>query len=605
MTESVARRGRDAFVSSVKPNIEYGGARYLQLKTGEKRALVYVPMPADIVGKTVASATLTAHVRGAWSAQTLNVTPLAADWSDARVNWNNQPTTRTGTASVTTGALSDGDEVAIDVKVLVQQVADGQKHYGWRVGTFATTEQRLYAFDSGRPAWTLTVVTSEAPEAPSVLVPNGSVVGVGSPTMTFDYTDLSALRVQIDPAADEVTPDFDSGWLTTTTPVFDPDAHGYTPISVSATSQWRVAVRKTGSSVDSEWSDWAPFTYQPLPVLTLDSPAAGVLYDPTSDVLAHIGGTNLDAYRVRITSGTDRTNVLYDSGKVPASSASAIAHALPEKNADKSRIFVDDRNYQLNVRAFDDYVREDTADSKTYAELWATIHFDDDLARTPVTSLYAAQVGETPSVRLSWTRAAAADAWVVVRDGAVVARLDPADTVIGASTYSWTDPHPEPNLQHVYRIHALVDGTRSAASPTATITTLVLGMWLLRDNGDAVCVDGDGVGGFRTLERRASYKPLRVPYDVDIITGFEGLSGAFEGSVEERTDQALEDAIAVLDAIKNAPSEPVQMVYAEVSVPVLVRQLTCLPDPAWTLTRRRHSVSFDVFQVGDFKHGVN
>lgn len=610
MTESVARRGHDTWVGSAHPNAEHGDTNAVQLKSGEKRALLFMPMPTGLAGRQVGSAVLSGHAAEAVSAQTLTFAPLNEKWAAAWANWNKQPAIRAGSVTAAIGALAQGGEFTVDVTSQIQSVADGSPHWGWRISTSAGTTQKFYSFDSAQDSWTLTIVFSDNPDEPTGLKPDGGVVANGKPFLSYEYdevggvsTELAAHAIQVSATANPASLQLDTGWLSTTVARFDLGASAYAGLGAGATTSWRVRVRNEDGA-ESAWSDWADFTYRALPVLTLDSPAAGVLYDPTSEVLAHIAGTNLDTYRVIITSGTDRSNILYDSGNQPAGGPSNIALELPEFNEYGTRIFKDDRDYQLNVQAHDTYNRQ-AGGYATYAEVWSTIHFDDDLALTPIASLNAWQVSDLAAVQLTWTRAAAADKWQVEDNGVLVAVLEPADTVIGVSTYTWIHKNPQPNTLHTYTVRAVTTGVgRSVAGPSDTIVPLVEGLWLVRDDHSAVRLDGDGVNGFRTLERRASFNPVNLPYSVDIITGFEGVSGTFEGVIDEEIDQSIADAVVVLDAIKVNPSEPVRLIYGDVSVPILVKNLTCLPDGSMRPEAdRRHFVVFDLQQVGEFKHG--
>jgi hypothetical protein len=105
---------------------------------------------------------------------------------------------------------------------------------------------------------------------------------------------------------------------------------------------------------------------------------------------------------------------------------------LPQKY-EGQRVLVDDRNYQLHIRVWDTFTTGSRPPARpAYVDSWSTFHFDDDLTQTPIASLTADQ--QTPrrsAVTLTWTRASAPDAWVVLRDGKVVARLDPADVITG------------------------------------------------------------------------------------------------------------------------------------------------------------------------------
>jgi hypothetical protein len=49
----------------------------------------------------------------------------------------------------------------------------------------------------------------------------------------------------------------------------------------------------------------------------------------------------------------------------------------------------------------------------------------------------------------------------------------------------------------------------------------------------------------------------------------------------------------------------VQLIFATVSKPVLVSNLTVLPDPEYRDDMNRHRVTFNVDQVGDFDYRVS
>ena len=70
-------------------------------KSGENtRALVRFPSPTVPSGCVLQSATLRLYAGGYTGGRTIQALPLAADWTEGGVNWNNQPAT-TGTASAT------------------------------------------------------------------------------------------------------------------------------------------------------------------------------------------------------------------------------------------------------------------------------------------------------------------------------------------------------------------------------------------------------------------------------------------------------------------------------------------------------------------------
>ena len=614
MTTSTPKKGYDTWIDSTHIHKPHGSTSWLRLLADQYETFVWLPMPDRMKGRTIASATLTGHAHGTLVAQTLTLKAVGARWGAGSITWNNQPSVfgvPFPATAVISGAV-DGDEIVWDVTSLVQAVADGTiPHFGWRVTTDAATEQKLVAFNSGELAWTLEVEFDETPDAPTALVPNGTVVGAAKPVVSFDFTeygaaptDLASVRVEVDLTGDTIV-DWDSGWVTVVSPTLDLAAQGMTgTVSAGDTIYWRASVQDS-SGRQSDPSDWVTYTYQPLGSLTLDSPAAGVLYDPTSEVIATMSGpADLDAYLIEVTDGDDRTSVRFSSKKQAATDPAEIAFELPLKNDDGSRIFTDDLDYQIHVRAWDTFDRQPTPGLAAHVDLWATVHFDDDVALDPVTTFQVKQIDATPFVQLTWTDVAAADAYVVSRDSVHIARLDPADTVAGVSAYSWIDTGAAPAVQHVYELRRLTDGVGRSKAKRASIKIDPEGVWLLRDNGDYVVLDGTGIDQLAMLERRLNYTPLNLPYTVDILTAYEGLSGPLVLSIEDDDDRTVAHAKKVLDAIKRKSTETVQFIAASVSKPVRVKNLEVIPDPDYRGDMNRHVVRFSITQVGDFDFKV-
>ena len=620
IVDSTAKRGYDAWVDSANTHATHGSASWMQLQTATKRGYLWLPISPLVHGRTIASATLTGHVHGVLDAQTITVAPAASGWQASTITWSNQPTTRSGTATAVNGSPQvDGSAVVFDMTALVQQVATGGfSHFGWRVSTNAAAVQKLATFDAGVLSWTLEYEYDEPPDAPSALAPNGTVAGAAKPVVTFDFTeygatqsDLAMVRVETDNDQNGSV-DWDSGWLAAVDPSLDLAAAGMTgTISSGQSVNWRVAVQDQ-SGDQSTFSDWATYTYYPLPTLTLDSPAAGVMYDPTSDVLAHVGGgggSTLAAYRVQVTDGDDRSSVRYDSGKRKATDPANIAEALPLRNSDGSRIFTDDDNFQIHVRAWDNRDRQATPGLAAHVDVWATVHFDDNGALAKVSSFQATQVDQTPFVQLTWTDVAAADAYLIARDGVHIARLTSADVVVGVSTYSWTEPDPPaPADNHIYAVRRLTVGVGRSAPRRDSIKIFPQGLWLLRANGDSVRLSytsSDAGLTLRLAERRATYSPVNLPHSVDILTAYEGLSGHAGLSVCDMDDQSIHEALRVLDAIKTHSTDSVRLIYADVSKPVLVSNMSVVPSPVlYEQSARLHMVDFDVTQVGEFDFRV-
>lgn len=599
MADSVIKRGRDTHVRSDKPDKEFSQTQHPLLKSGLAKVYVFLPMPG-IRRKTVESATLSVPVSGAWAAQTLTATPLDEAWVPRQTTWNNQPATRAGAVSAAQGAKSDGQRVSIDVTAYVQTIANGARHFGWQITTGSSAENRVVGFDAaGDDSWKLTIDFVEAPEPPSDLYPNGEVVEA-KPVVTFDFvdlggdsTELAAVNAQVNSSASP-TGAWDSGEVATVTPEFNLSAWTGTPVDGS-TYYYRLRV-KDGAGYWSDWSDWASFVYDPKPTLTIDQPTGGLIWDPSPTVLFSISDGVIKAYRVRVFRVSDDHEV-FDSGRTAGSGTTDQAHHIPFKQHGK-RILRDDQDYRVQVRIWDRNDRKAPA----WTQMSATFHLDDDVTPPAPTDVVAVQIGDTPRVRVSWKRTGTTDGWVVLRDAEVIARLDADEVEADAGTYSWVDSGASPYLAHTYQVKAIDNGTSKQTTPSAdtSLTTAVGGVWLLTDDTE-VRLRGNGVDNFRTVDRRASYKPLNLPYDIDIVHAFEGVVGSYAGGIEAQGGEDWEAYRRRLLRMKGRPSETVQLVYGTVNVPVLLRDVSVMPSGSFQPHNKRQDVSFSVQQVDDFE----
>ncbi len=312
----------------------------------------------------------------------------------------------------------------------------------------------------------------------------------------------------------------------------------------------------------------------------------------------------MEAYRIRITHGADRTKVLYDSGKQPETGTS-IVWSIPLRNDAGRVILPDDSTRWLNVQVWDTVDREATPGDPTWTQTWTQFTVDDDLATTPVATLAVTQVGDTPAVQVVWTRAAAADSWELLKDGKVVETFENEDLVIAGTSFTATFPDTESWVPHTYNVKAVVNGKRSTKGPTRTFTTQVEGVWLRRTNGDMVQLRGTGIDEWVQMDRRITYKPVNRAIDVDIITQLEGITGPFKGTISESPTQDLDAALAILATIKDNPSDAVNLIAADLRIVVRLRHLTVLPSSSFMEGSRQHRVEFEFFQVGDIGYGVD
>lgn len=612
MAEQTIRRGQNTTVQSTPTAAatkNYAGLSFPRV-SDTKRTLLSIPL-TQILGRTIVAATLQPRVRVVagqpWAAQTVTVQPIATRWSVDKVTWANQPGVRTGTASTATGALNDGDRFDIDVTALIQQIANGLPNYGWRISTSAGKLGAFYGF-AYDDSWVLVVETSDAPETPTALSPSGGVVSRQKFVIRTDFTDLggstdqAAIQVQVDP--DATAPyAFDSGEVATNVPELDLATTAYAGLADAATTKWRVRVKDT----DGYWSDysaWATVTRATKPTLTLNSPAGGVLGDPTGVVQATISAGTIRFWSVRIVRADDPSDIRWDSGRQPGTGTS-FAVTIPARNDDGDRVFRDDTTYLLRIRVWDRLDRVSGGpDDPPFVQSLTSFVFDNDLALAAPTALTLTSSSTEPAVQLTWNRTGSADGWVIHRDGELAAVLEPDDVIaLGAGKYTWADREARPNRESTWAVRALVNGKRSAPA-TKTGIARIDGVWLLSAHGDVRLV-GTDVTSLVRKDRRATYSLPGRPDDIDIIGALGGITGAYKGTIGRghgrKSTADVEAAAAVLRRIRRDPTTPVRLVYSTVSIPVLLRDLNVTPHPERiTGVNDLYNVAFECYQVGDF-----
>lgn len=602
MGNAVIRGGVDAWVGAGAPNQEHPRTRFLRVDSGQRESFVYLRSPVP-PGATVTSAVLRFVVRDSdGSARTLTCRRVGEKWGARRTNWKNKPGT-TGTAA--TYSLPAGHQrdhvVEFDVTSHVQSVANGDEHYGWKITSDSTDLLHLYSLQAGREKPVLEVEWSDAPSAPTSLTPSEGAVSVSHPTLQFDYTDVSgatelaAVQVQIDPASDEVTPAFDSGEVATTDPEMDLGGTAYAGLTDGETTSWRVRV-KDEAGLWSEWSEWAVLTRTAKGTVSITNPADiadPYVSEPTPAISWTFSGVQT-AWMVSITNADARGSVLYTSGKRPGTET---AHTLPEG------VLKDSRNYSVSVRVWDDQDREATPGDPVFSAAWRDFVMSDDAGTAGVESLTGSVVADAPWVDLTWTRSTAPDAFAVYRDEVVVEVLDPTDVLVDGQTteYAWRDSTADPYREHTWSVRAVVNGSQSTDEGlTYTATTAPVGIWLSDlERGVTVVFAGDDEGTWTMPDEASVYTPVGSEEAVRIVGGLRGYEGGLSGDlIDGFQGKTFAQQEADLWSIKERPSQKVRLIVGDVSLPVLIGNLSVAPRP---ITRKGgivKGVSFDFWQVG-------
>lgn len=596
MAEFDISTGNDTFIQAVNPTVNHSTAAYPAVKSGAFAILLFMPLAMSrIGGKTITSATLSAPVQTAWVSQTLTFQALDAAWDVAAVNWSNVPGVTGSTATDATGALAAGVRFEADVTALVQAIADGQANYGWKITTNQSTDKStLRGFDSGFASWVLHVEVSDIPDAPEQLSPAG-VISVGAPVITVDETDdMAAINVQVDADATGAA-DFDTGWVTTTTPQLDLSSTAFTPIADGVTTNYRARVKLTDGAI-SDWSDWVEITRVDKPSIVFDS------YDvtPTPRIQAHLSpaGDSDTRWQVIVKDPDDPSNWLYDSGD--ALTGAALDHTVPVTWKGRN-VLPADGDYDVEIRALDRFDRVASAGAPTTVRDTTTATLTTDGGVTAPVSLTVTLAGSGfPDPTLVWTAGASPTDFVILRDDAFLAVLDPDDYLTGTLEWTYVDTTAEPNMEHTYAVRSTgtVSGVSkmSADSPTDSVTATSEGVWIRSTFGD-VQLRGRDVGGLQQVDKR---QPFVLPYrfeNVDIVTAIGGYEGTFTGNLFQLGDQDVDEARAILEQLRQAPMTDVRLVWGTQNRPGRVRGLSVTPHPDQTDGNRAHVVSFGFFET--------
>lgn len=611
MTDSTVAAGKDAWALSTSPDAAHPEPKRPRLTAGVAEAFVSLPLKQQVADRNVTSAILSCPVRDSWAPQTITVAAVTEKWSPRTLSWSGTPGRPAVGASVSEAqpALAAGERFEVDVTSLVQAIASGADNFGFRISTNSAAANRLYGFATGQPSWQVELAFEDQPEAPTPQAPLGGAVGI-EPVVAWDYNqgageedvEQAASRVWVNTSPTQ-TGAADSGWVSNELPEYDlASLSGWSPSS-GTTYYWQVQTRD-GVGSESDLSDWAEFTYRPYPSLTLTNPGTGLVWDPTPTIAFALGGgAVIRQYRIQVfthASGKKR----YDSGWENGGSATSITRTLPEKWKG-ARVHVDDRTYRLVIRVRDRLDREATGDDPGMIVSSTTYVFDDDATPVPVSDLHVTQIGDTPRMRLSWTRpSGVTKAWVIHRDGRRIARVDADDDSLeGAGTsWSWIDDGATGYQTHVWTVKAIDNSSQKQTipSPEAFGQSVVKGVWLLGEDTEVV-LDELNIDGFRNDDRRAIYSPIGLEHDIDIVYALRGLSGPFVGGISSIGGRDWEAALETLKAMRSDTDEPVRLVYGTVNVPVILRNVSPgLPAPEILPNNMLHAVTFEAHQVDEF-----
>lgn len=595
MTTVTIRAGVDTYADQAKATTNYGTSKSLALTTGKQVGWLYIE-PKIPRGASVLSATLRLHAKGSWGAASVTVSAqrAAASWKVSQLNWNNEPAVTGVVASKAVAGAVDGTEIALDVTAIFQTIAGGAANYGLRISSNSSTSHSIYALDSATFRPELDVTWSDAPDKPTTLSPaTGQSVGIPKPVLRFDYTDVSgstqlvAVQVQVDPAANWVTPAFDSGTVASSDPELNLANTTFAGLAANATTQWRVRVQDA-AGLWSAWSDAHSFTYTTKGALTLVNPAAAapVVNDFTPPIDWTFTGRTQQSYRITVAQDDTPTKYLFDSGWV---TSTATELTLPPKVLTKTG-----QAYRVSLYVRDTIARENTPNDPPWVSVVRTFTFAEG-ASIPITGLTASQpYPGRPWVTLNWRRDSQPDAYNVLRDGVVVASgLDVQSLLQSDGSSSYTDKDGAANVVHTWTVQAVVNGKTSSGNPTASLALTAPAVWLTDTDTDHLLpILGVESPTFTMVDVANAYAPVGSSAVVRIVQAQRGLEGSISGRITDYAGASAATWEANLLWMKRRPTLQLRLTIGSQSFRVVVGDVVVAPLPGALPNDRMVSFSF-------------
>lgn len=489
-------------VQASKPSYSFGSGANIPIKNGTKEVLTRAGIPKSIPkGSVITSAVFRVAQNDNWSGSvTLGLHRNLTSW-EASDSWNERPAAvASASGTDTQSGTSALNWWEIDVTDDVQGWLDRTIQYNW--GWVLRTNSSTLHYVRGNKATSRhphLVIAYEPPaKVPTNLSPAGGAVSVAKPVLTFDTSDnTTAIQVQIDVAADAVSPDFDSGEVTSTGGKLNLASTAYAGLADGATTYWRARAKSAAGW--SAWSSWVSFSRNDLDTVTLTSPSATPA-DSTPPFAWTFGGTQA-AWQADILYGT---KVLRSSGRRSGADNDWTAEPLTGSYFGKT--------LTARVRVWDDVTRIATPGAPTYSQ--DTTDYVPAFTGTvdPMDSLTATQpTVDSPGILLTGTRVAGIpDEVAVFHDGELVARLDGADVFTSSTAFAFTDWWAKMGREVEISVVPIVDFEFADDAPTDTITPTCRGIWLVEPaSGTAAVLWGETGGDWAHADVATEHLTIR------------------------------------------------------------------------------------------------
>lgn len=557
-------------VQSAKPSTSFGTMDYPPIKMSTKEILTRAALPTIPKGSVITSAIFRVCQKNAWSGSNALALRRNETYFRATDNWNQKPnvvSTPTDTVSASDTAAGHWWELDVTADVTAWYQKTVKYNWGWTLRTNSSTERILRGRKSPFNQPHL-VITYEPPaKVPTGLSPQGGAVSIAKPVLTFNTSNnTTAIQVQIDPAADGVSPDFDSGEVASTGGELDLAGTAYAGLADGATTYWRARAKSVAGW--SAWSAWVTFDREDIDPVTLTAPGATPA-DSTPPFAWTFGGTQT----------AWQADILY-AGKVIRSSgfrsgADNDWTATPLTGTYFGLLLT------ARVRVWDDVTRIATPGVPAYSEDTTTFTPAFTASVDPMDTLVATQSGVGPGIALSGTRAAGIpDEVAVFHDGELVARLQGADVFTSGTAFAFTDWWARMGRSTVISVVAIVDGEFADDSPEVTLTPHAKGLWLVDPaTGTALVLWGGEQGSTEAPDLAAEHRTV----DGTIVRrrlSNTPRAGSHSGAILDVLGEDAEDTLTAFATFRGLDASTVyRLVRGRENLPVLAGNFLATPSP--------------------------
>lgn len=603
----ILRAATDAWANQDRQTVNYGTAAKLWVSgqaSKQRHAYIFFPRPFE-PGVVVLEAILRLRLAEAWGGtQTLTAKRITESWKEGRLNWNNRPAvTDLNSADVNVAALAAGDEVELDLTMMLQDVANGESWFGVRLEKTGDPDRALISSDDPVAEFhpQLDVTWSEAPAPPANLAPAGALaIAKAAPLLTWQFSDTagdtgqSSSQVQVHSTADFTAPDYDSGKEPNTLPQWDLDtaaSPAFTDLSDDEVFFWRVRVWD-GTDLVSDWSDPVEAvrkTQGTLAITNPDVPPDNQVNETTPPIAWSLTGRTQEAFGIDLF----RRNVdgsLTELARAPLAASTDSSWAVP------AGIIRTGDTYLVRVTVQDTIDRQAMAGDPAVLVLEREFTYVREGTPDPVTDLVVTVDGA--KVTLEFQRTTDPDFFAVVVDGReIYDRLEPADLEQpAADTFRFDYWLAKPRQEHTYEVEAVVvDGgvaKHSDGNDTADARTDPVGIWLA-DAADStgVLIAGKEKAAMAISENSEVFEVLGSRTLVRVTSDVHGYEGSFNGVL---LDEADRDTFLDL----KGRLVTLRLIIGDLNIPITLGEVSGpMPSPIGTVAG--YDVGFTFTQAGE------